>query len=62
MDDESYTTLSLKAFLNKVDSKIMDSTDRLISNGMGNPLQDNILRGKILAFKEVKEILLNKNL
>ncbi len=60
MEDEDVTTLSVKSFIKKIDGEITALTDRLIANGMGNPLEDNILRGKILAFKKAKEILLNK--
>lgn len=60
MEDEEQSTLSVKAFLKKIDGEIVALTDRLIANGMGNALEDNLLRGKILAFKKAKEILLNK--
>ncbi len=60
MEDEDVTTLSVKSFIKKIDGEIIALTDRLIANGMGNPLEDNLLRGKILAFKKAKEILLNK--
>lgn len=60
MEDEEGTTLSVKSFLKKIDGEIATLTDRLIVNGMGNPLEDNLLRGKILAYKKAKEILLNK--
>ncbi len=59
--EEDITSLSVKAFIRKIDDEITGLTERLIANGMGNPLEDNLIRGKILAFKKTKEILLNKN-
>lgn len=59
MNDElDFTTLSVKACTRRFDEKIGLLIDSLINST--NPVMDNIYRGKILAFKEAKEILLNK--
>lgn len=60
MEEEETSTLSVKSFIRKIDGEIATLIDRLIVNGMGNPLEDNLLRGKILAYRKAKEILLNK--
>ena len=59
-EDEESSSLSVKSFIRKIDGEIAALTKRLIGNGMGNPIEDNLLRGKILAYEKAKEILLNK--
>lgn len=62
MDDEELeSSLSVKSFIKKIDIEILSLADRLISNGMGDAREDNLIRGKILGYKKAKEILLNKN-